>query len=207
MILKKIYRAYVQKQLKKEKERYLTYADINQNSYIGDGFTMDLRNPQLGHTYLTVGEHCVIEGKFVYERETGSIKIGDRVHIGNSTLISINEIEIGNDVTIAWDCLIYDHNSHSIFWNERKDDTEREYYNAVNGRNLIADKNWDNVKTAKIKICDKVWIGARCIILKGVTIGEGAVIGAGTVVSQDVEPWTVVGGNPARMIKRIKNGE
>lgn len=55
--------------------------------------------------------------------------------------------------------------------------------------------------TAPIKIEDGVWIGARAILLPGVTIGEGAVVAAGAVVTKDVAPWTVVGGNPARVIK------
>lgn len=61
--------------------------------------------------------------------------------------------------------------------------------------------------TAPITICDGVWIGARAIILPGVTIGEGAVIAAGAVVTKDVEPWAVVGGNPAKFIKKrvLKN--
>ena len=56
--------------------------------------------------------------------------------------------------------------------------------------------------TAPITICDGVWIGARAIILPGVTIGEGAVVAAGAVVTKDVEPWSVVGGNPAKVIKK-----
>lgn len=56
--------------------------------------------------------------------------------------------------------------------------------------------------TAPITICDGVWIGARAIVLPGVTIGEGAIVAAGAVVTKDVEPWAVVGGNPARVIKR-----
>ena len=61
--------------------------------------------------------------------------------------------------------------------------------------------------TAPIIICDGVWIGARAIILPGVTIGEGAVVAAGAVVTKDVDPWTVVGGNPAKFIKKreLKN--
>lgn len=55
--------------------------------------------------------------------------------------------------------------------------------------------------TAPIKICDGAWIGARAIVLPGVTIGEGAIVAAGAVVTKDVLPWTVVGGNPARVIK------
>ena len=56
--------------------------------------------------------------------------------------------------------------------------------------------------TAPITICDGVWIGARAIVLPGVTIGEGAVVAAGAVVIKDVEPFTVVGGNPAKFIKK-----
>lgn len=52
-------------------------------------------------------------------------------------------------------------------------------------------------------ICDNVWIGAHAILLGDITIGEGAIIGAGSVVLHDVEPYTVVAGNPARLIKRI----
>ena len=56
--------------------------------------------------------------------------------------------------------------------------------------------------TAPITICDGVWIGARAIVLPGVTIGEGAVVAAGAVVTKDVEPWTIVGGNPAKVLKK-----
>ena len=57
---------------------------------------------------------------------------------------------------------------------------------------------------APITICDGVWVGARAIILPGVMIGEGAIVAAGAVVTKDVKPWTVVGGNPARFIKNRK---
>lgn len=56
---------------------------------------------------------------------------------------------------------------------------------------------------APVKIGDRVWIGANVTILPGVTIGEGAIIAAGAVVTADVEPRTIVGGIPAKVIKRI----
>lgn len=55
---------------------------------------------------------------------------------------------------------------------------------------------------APIEIGANVWIAARAIVLPGVTIGGGAVVAAGAVVTKDVEPWTVVGGNPAKSIKK-----
>ena len=56
--------------------------------------------------------------------------------------------------------------------------------------------------TKPILVASNVWVGAKTLILPGVTIGEGAVIAAGAVVTKDVEPWTVVGGNPAKFIKK-----
>ena len=56
--------------------------------------------------------------------------------------------------------------------------------------------------TKPITIEDGVWIGARAIVLPGVTIGEGAVVAAGAVVTKDVPPWAVVAGNPARVVKQ-----
>ena len=52
----------------------------------------------------------------------------------------------------------------------------------------------------KVAIHDHAWIGARAIVCPGVTVGEGAVVGAGAVVTRDVPPWTIVAGNPARTI-------
>lgn len=54
-----------------------------------------------------------------------------------------------------------------------------------------------------IKVCNGAWIGASSIILNGVTIGQNAVVGAGSIVTKDVEPYTVVAGNPAHKIKDI----
>lgn len=56
--------------------------------------------------------------------------------------------------------------------------------------------------TARIEIQDSAWVCARAIVLPGVKLGEGAIIAAGAVVTKDVAPWTVVGGNPARVIKK-----
>ena len=105
---------------------------------------------------------------------------------------------------IAWGCLLYDHDSHSVNWQERKRDTLQKYEDVRNGLDTIYNKDWSAVKSAPIHICSKVWIGADVKILKGVTVGEGAVIGAGSVVTKDVEAWTVVGGNPARVLKRLQ---
>lgn len=195
----------IRKMSKKHKiKKWNEYIRLSRESFYDDTFDVDLRNPKRGHVYLETKENSVLGGTYIFEKESGHVSIGERVHIGNSTFISINEIVIGDDVTIAWDCLFYDHNSHSIQWEERKNDTLQELKDIRNGDSAIRNKDWTVVKTAPIHICDKVWIGTGCKILKGVTIGEGAVVAAGSVVTKDVEPWTMVGGNPVVVIKKLK---
>lgn len=183
------------------------FVQLSPESYYDSSFKLDLRQPTPGKIYFKTGKHCVIGGTYVFERESGSVTIGDRVHIGSNTFISINQITIGNDVTIAWGCLFYDHNSHSVEWEERKNDTFQEYQDLRSSNNPILHKDWSHVKSAPIQICDKVWIGTGCTILKGVTIGEGAIVAAGSVVTKDVPAWTAVGGNPATVIKALKGIE
>jgi putative colanic acid biosynthesis acetyltransferase WcaF len=69
------------------------------------------------------------------------------------------------------------------------------------GSHDISSKTMELI-TAPIVIKANSWIAGWSIILPGITIGEGAVIAAGAVVTKDVEPWTVVGGNPAKVIKK-----
>ena len=182
---------------------YMPYVNLSAESYYGDNFIVELRAPLLGRIYLSTGNHCVLDGRYIFEKESGYVEIGNRVHIGNSTFISIDSIIIEDDVTIAWDCLFYDHNSHSINWEERKNDTEQEYQDITNRLSLVKNKDWSVVKSGSIHICSKVWIGTGCKILKGVAIGEGAIVAAGSVVTKDVKAWTMVGGNPAVIIKQI----
>ena len=200
MNLISFYKKYAQRKMLKNIREFVS---LSQESVYGNGFSVQIRNPKSGRVFLETGDHCVIDGTFIFERDSGHIKVGDRVHIGCSTLISVNEIVIDDDVTIAWDCLFYDHNSHSVNWEERKNDTEQEYYDLVKSGKPIKNKNWSVVKTAPIHICPKAWIGTGAKILKGVTIGEGAIVAAGSVVVKDVEPWTMVGGNPAKYIKNV----
>ena len=88
-------------------------------------------------------------------------------------------------------------------WSERQYDTLREMDDIRHGRSEIASKDWSVVVSKPIKICDKAWIGLNCIVLKGVTIGEGAVVAAGSVVTKDVPAWTLVGGAPAKVIRSL----
>lgn len=154
---------------------------------------------------LIVGDRAVLGCNFIFESETGIIEIGKDSYIGGGTnLISKSSILIGNNVVISWGCYLYNHDSHSLDYEKRVEDIKQfriDYQNTGNG---ALNKNWNDVKTKPIVIEDNAWIGFDVTILKGVTIGEGAIIAAKAVVTKDVEPWTVVGGNPARVLKRLK---
>jgi acetyltransferase-like isoleucine patch superfamily enzyme len=161
--------------------------------------------PRNEGTCVSIGPDSMINAHFIFESNQGRIDIGSRTFInGGTRLISRSKIEIGNDVTIAWGCTIYDHDSHSLHWEDRADDLKQQLQNYRAGENMATEKNWSTVKSKPIIIKDKVWIGFDCVILKGVTIGEGAVIGAKSVVTKDVAPWTVVAGNPAKFIKHLE---
>lgn len=113
------------------------------------------------------------------------VVIGERCFIQQCcTFFGRGGIEIGNDVFIG-------PKVNLITINHDPDPDNR---SATYGRKIIIE--------------DKVWIGINSTILPGVRIGYGAIVGAGSVVTKDVEPMTVVAGNPARVIKNIrKNGE
>jgi galactoside O-acetyltransferase len=107
-------------------------------------------------------------------------------------------VTIGSDVIISWGVTVVDHDSHAVSWALRSSDVE----DWRMGR-----KSWEHVPVKPVTIGDKVWIGFGASILKGVTIGEGAVIGAGAVVTRAVPAYTVVGGNPARVVRQLDDGE
>jgi maltose O-acetyltransferase len=110
------------------------------------------------------------------------------VELGNNSGIGINcvlfgKVIIGNDVMMGPNVFIYTRN-HSF---DRKDIPMRE-------------QGYETEKP--VTIGDDVWIGSRVTILPGVNIGNGAIIGASSVVTKNVEPYSVVAGNPAKLIKK-----
>ena len=180
------------------------YCDIGRTTIMKGGVKMIFRVDKENRNYLRIGEKGIIDSKFFFESPKGKVSIGNNVHIGGANFISRESITVGNDVTMAWDITIYDHNSHSVNWVERKNDNKQCYEDYLNHKgNNILNKDWTHVIAKPIIIEDKVWIGFGATILKGVTIGEGAVVGAKSVVTKNVLPWTVVAGNPASIVKEI----
>lgn len=196
---------HIRKWLRNYRMKKISYCySIDKTTQLTDQFVLNVLFPEK-RTFLEIGKNNILGCEFRFESNLGHISVGDDCYIGPSLLISRNNITIGNHVTIAWGCTIYDHDSHSLDYRERRKDIEREIVNIRNKVNFINDKDWDTVNSAPIVIKDDAWIGMNAIILKGVTIGKGAVVGAGSVVTKDVPDWTVVAGNPARIVKELNH--
>ncbi|MES2567376.1 MAG: acyltransferase [Bacteroidota bacterium] len=182
-----------------------SYLEIPSDSVLLNGTRFDFRFEKENRKYIEIGKKCLVKATFTFETPSGFISIGNNVHLGGVHFICRTGIKIDNDVTMAWGITIYDHDSHSIHWEHRKNDNIQCYqdFSDFNGNNIV-NKDWSNVISKSIHIKSKVWIGFGVIILKGVTIGEGAVIGAGSVVTKDVPDWSVIAGNPARVVKVLK---
>lgn len=144
---------------------------------------------------ITIADNSIIECFLVTDRSPAEIRIGARTFIGRSRLIAAHSIAIGDDVLISWDVTIVDHDSHALDFALRAQDVVE----WGEGR-----KDWQHVPVAPVTVHDKVWIGFGATILKGITIGEGAVVAAKSVVTKDVPPWTLVGGSPARVIRTLE---
>lgn len=159
---------------------------------------------------LQIGEKCYINGSITLEREMGKIAIGDRTYIGGGVnIICALNIDIGSDVLMAWGITIVDHDSHSTRWQDRAEDVEKWRVGLLEGGTQRASqlKNWDVVPMSPVIIGNKVWVGFNAIILKGVRVGEAAVIAAGSVVTKDVPSYCVVAGNPAKVVKELIEDE
>jgi len=118
--------------------------------------------------------------------ENGKIAFGNSSGCSFATLSSRSSITIGNRVLIGANAKIYDHDFHPASPKLRNSGKEQ-----------------DHVATRPVIIEDDVFIGADCIVLKGVAIGKGSVIAAGSVVVKNVPAGEIWGGNPAKFIKKL----
>jgi len=121
--------------------------------------------------------NCFINNNTKINVYSGALKMED-TYIGSNCIIHVyNNVTIGSGSIISWNVSIMDGDGHSIYYDDR-----------------------DN-RPQKIIIEDNVWIGSNAIVLKGVTIGKGSIVAAGSVIASSVPPHSLVAGNPAKVIK------
>ncbi len=146
---------------------------------------------------IEIGENCHLRGELVIFPSGGKIKLGNDCFIGNNSKIwSQSSVEIGDNVLISHGVNIHDTNSHPIDYIDRRKD-----YKEIITKGFP--KTNDNTAVKDIVIGNDVWIGFNCTVLKGVYIGDRAIIAANSNVISDVPNDVIVAGNPAEIIKNI----
>lgn len=122
------------------------------------------------------------------------IIIGHHVGISSACIRIKEKLTIGNHVKIGANCTIMDTDVHQLDYRARRG----EKVTNINDVSTI-------VQSAPVTIEDDVWIGASCIVMKGVTIGARSIIGAGSIVTKSIPSDCIAAGNPCRVIKKINN--
>ncbi len=148
---------------------------VGENVKIGKNVVINIKNGN-----ILIGSNCVIASYTRLDVIGGNIVLGKGVLLNSHSIItSWQNVIIGNDTLIAPFCHITDR------------------VHGVSKAMLIKDQQGESLA---IKIGDDVWIASSCIILKGVTVGQGAVVGANSVVNRDIDPFSIVAGSPAHNI-------
>lgn len=129
---------------------------------------------QEGSKTTVSGDFSLFSGYRLHVGEGAELRLGSGYINYGGDITCCTQVVIGDNCLIGPQVVIRDDDAHEVIGSARK---------------------------APIIIGDNVWVGMRAVILKGVTIGDGAIVAAGAVVTKDVPPRTIVGGNPARVIR------
>lgn len=166
---------------------------------VGQGFRLQLcpdsKVPVVCRVELEIGDFVTLSARATISGATNAeeaplVRIGDRSYLGDRIVLRAGkDLIIGKHVLIATNTLISGDPGHPL--------------DAIERRSKPAPRE----SLGRIEIGDDVWIAYNVFILGNVTIGEGAVIGANSVVTRDVPPYALVGGNPARVIRILKPSE
>ncbi|HZK43720.1 MAG TPA: acyltransferase [Syntrophomonadaceae bacterium] len=165
------------------KDRYSTWRVKNELSSYGS----NLRARNAGEIFqgnnaeIHVGNNVLLERKVrISLADDARVYIGDNSYLGDfCNILAVKEVRIGTGCSISWHVLFMDTSSHPF--------------------GLAGEV--PQTKIEPVIIENHVWIGCRAVILKGVTVGEGAIVANNAVVTKDVPPRTMVAGNPAVVIK------
>lgn len=147
-----------------------------------------MRNKMVGSIYLAKDATLDVDAFDVYAGSRINVNAGAKLSLGSGymnhdcVIDCFDSISIGHHVVISERVVLRDSDNHSI-------------------QNMEAISSYESAVTARIEIGDHVWIGMNVIVLKGVTIGEGAIVAAGSVVNKDVPPHCLVAGVPAKVVK------
>ena len=172
-------------------------AVIDETAYVETTYSFNLYR-SLSPVGLQIGKGAsVYLGTMFDVGKQGQVSLGNYGLMNGVRVICDNEIKIGDYALISWNVVLMDTYRVSIDPIERR--KELEQIPKRKPRSIDAKQ-----PAHPINIGANVWIGFDACVLPGVNVGEGSIIGARSVVSADVEPYTIVAGNPARVVRRLE---
>ncbi len=188
-------KTHIRKIFRKEKKKNLYHCVYDETTKIHD--EAQIVNCQKNNAAITIGAYSHIRGQLHTFPHGGNIKIGEYCYLGEySKIWSSLDVEIGNNVLISHNVNIFDDTTHPIDPIKRRAHAAKIFESSF-------PMEMDELDPKPIKICNDAWIGCMSIITRGVTIGKAAIVAAGSVVTKNVEPYTIVGGNPAKKIGEV----
>ncbi len=177
-----------------KRRKFNAYAILGDGCIIEHGSNILNDGPQ---DNIIIGSNCNIICTLI-SVSGGKIFIGNNTTIRfNSVIGSIGNVRIGSHCIISNNVHIYDNNNHTMDAHIRWNMCESGFYGEP--------WSWRNSAHKDVVVEDNVWIGERSTILKGVHIGKGAIIGCDSVVVKDIPDYAIAVGNPARVVKNLKN--
>lgn len=174
------------------------FESFEKAAVIGEGLRLSLHARVINKNAekrVRIGDNCAIRG--VIRCNPGAeVVIGDLVYVGDGVVMdAMTRIEIGSHTLIAHGVQILDNDNHPTDAEERA-----AHFEAILG---ITKRKDFNIGTAPVSIGRRCWLGFNTAVMKGVTIGEDSIAASGSMVLKDVPPLSVVGGNPAKVIKSL----
>jgi acetyltransferase-like isoleucine patch superfamily enzyme len=159
-----------------------------------------IRNLLKDNDRINIGDETIVKGELLVFAHGGKISIGEWCYIGEGARIwSAALISIGDRVMISHNVNIFDSLTHPLSAKAR----HRQFVAITS----VGHPSNIDLGEKDVIIGDDVLIGTNSTILRGVSIGRGSIVGAGSVVTHNIPPWTIVAGNPARLVREIPVNE
>ena len=180
-------------------ERLLqVFEAFDRGAELGEGVRLGLDARLLtpnGERRVTIGANAVIRGVIRCEGE-GRCEIGAEVYVGDGAIISaLTKVQIGEGTLLAHGAQVFDNDTHPIDAAER-----RAHFRSIL---KLGPRRDFPIGARPVRIGRDCWLGFGAAVMKGVTVGDEAILAAGTVASQDVRRRTIVAGNPAREVRAL----
>lgn len=158
--------------------------------------TARIRNIRGDNQRIRIGGNTVVSGELLVFAHGGEITIGAWSYIGEGSRIwSASSIRIGERVLVAHNVNVFDSLTHPVSSRLRHEQF-RAIFESGHPRSI-------DLGERPVVIGNDAWLGANSCVLRGVTIGDGAIVGAGAVVLHDVAPFCIVAGNPAAVVREL----